>query len=109
MVAEGLLKEEVWRQILSSLVVCFFARGIYKPELVVRALSVAGYDLTSEDLNLIGLETLKEKNRFKVREGFNPDALNLPKRIQETPTPMGAVSETDIREAQKLFFQRLAP
>jgi aldehyde:ferredoxin oxidoreductase len=27
--------EESWRQILSSLVVCFFARGIYDPETVV--------------------------------------------------------------------------
>ena len=36
------LAEECWRQVLSSLVVCFFARGIYQPELVVRALAGGG-------------------------------------------------------------------
>jgi len=35
--AEALMKEEQWRQILSSLVICFFARGIYTPELVTEA------------------------------------------------------------------------
>ena len=37
---DTLLEEERWRQVLSSLVVCFFARGIYSPELVTRLLGV---------------------------------------------------------------------
>lgn len=41
--AEKMFEEESWRQILSSLVVCFFSRGIYKPEVVQRALGVVGF------------------------------------------------------------------
>ncbi|MEM2905926.1 MAG: aldehyde ferredoxin oxidoreductase family protein [Candidatus Bathyarchaeia archaeon] len=108
-VAEGLLKEEAWRQVLSSLVVCFFARGIYRPGLVAKTLSVAGYDSTAEGLEQKGLEILREKNRFKLMEGFNPDLLNLPRRVLETPTPLGTISESLTREAQRAFFEALAP
>ncbi len=37
-----LFEEESWRQILSSLVVCFFARNVYTPEVVSQGLSVIG-------------------------------------------------------------------
>jgi aldehyde:ferredoxin oxidoreductase len=96
--AESLLSEERWRQILSSLVVCFFARGIYKPEIVSKALKSSGFDLAIDDLNRIGEEIHREKYRFKIREGFSLDNLHLPKRIFETPSPMGKLDEKFIRE-----------
>ncbi|MEA2014641.1 MAG: aldehyde ferredoxin oxidoreductase family protein, partial [Thermodesulfobacteriota bacterium] len=61
---DTLLEEERWRQVLSSLVVCFFARGIYSLELVTRLLAVAGFDLTTNDLRRIGREIHNEKYRF---------------------------------------------
>ncbi|MEM2084125.1 MAG: aldehyde ferredoxin oxidoreductase family protein, partial [Nitrososphaerota archaeon] len=39
-IAEYCFNEESWRQILSSLVICFFARGIYKPNIVSEALKI---------------------------------------------------------------------
>lgn len=103
-----LLKEEVWRQILSSLTVCFFARGIYDPDTVINALNVAGYDLDIEDLDRIGLEILRAKNRFKLREGFDPERLRIPSRIFETPSARGYIDEKMIRESIKEFFDALA-
>lgn len=96
--AQALLAEERWRQILSSLVVCFFARGIYKPDTVLKALNLAGFDLAIDDLNRIGEEIHREKYRFKTREGFSLDKLRLPKRISETPSPAGKIDEKFIRE-----------
>jgi aldehyde:ferredoxin oxidoreductase len=61
-----LLEEEAWRQILSSLVVCFFARGIYNPTLTENALKTVGYGFSSEDLVKLGLEILKDKNRLEI-------------------------------------------
>jgi aldehyde:ferredoxin oxidoreductase len=89
--AEALLAEERWRQVLSSLVICFFARGIYIPDLVSRALHLAGFELTPKDLYKFGGEILREKYRFKYREGFSPDNIRLPKRILETPPPKFAL------------------
>jgi len=110
-VIDALLAEERWRQILSSLTVCFFARGIYSPELVTRLLAVAGFDLSEGDLERIGREIHAEKYRFKVREGFALDAVRLPKRIFETDSPVSYLDETYIKKAlayaQKTIWKEL--
>jgi len=96
--AEALLSEEEWRQILSSLVVCFFARGIYGVDTVSKALQSAGFDLSEADLNRIGKDIHREKYEFKTREGFDLDSLRLPKRIFETAAPAIEFDETYIRK-----------
>lgn len=98
-IAQELIKEERWRQILSSAVVCFFARGIYTPEVILKALKVAGYNLTNEDLDRMGREIHRIKYDFKMREGFSFEGLRLPKRIFETPGPFGQVDEGFLRKA----------
>jgi aldehyde:ferredoxin oxidoreductase len=87
--AKTLLNEEQWRQILSSLVICFFARGIYQPDIILRALHLAGFYLTQDDLSRMGEDIHREKYRFKIREGFSFDDLRIPKRIFETASPTG--------------------
>jgi aldehyde:ferredoxin oxidoreductase len=106
-IVEGLLREEAWRQILSSLVVCFFARGVYKPETVCRALEVVGHQFTPEDLQRLGLEILKYKLEFKLREGFSFEKLSFPERVFETPTPQGSLSRGFLEEALKLYGERV--
>ena len=96
---DTLLEEERWRQVLSSLVVCFFARGIYSPELVTRLLGVAGFDLSTDDLQRIGREIHNEKYRFKIREGFAVDSVRIPERIFETPSPINWMNESYIKDA----------
>lgn len=106
-IADHLVKEESWRQILSSLVICFFARNIYKPEIVVKALKTMGYEFVIEDLSKLGREILKKKYEFKLREGFNPNKLRIPKRILEIQTPHGKLTEEEIRKAVNLYFEKL--
>lgn len=97
--AQSLLAEERWRQILSSLVVCFFARGIYNPELVSRTLRISGMNISPDDLTRIGEEIHREKYLFKVREGFSFASLRLPRRIFEVASPAGAIEEEYLRKA----------
>jgi len=106
-VVKELLKEEAWRQILSSLVVCFFARGIYDPETVVKTLEVAGHKVSLEGLDRLGMEILREKNRFKAREGFKPESLRVPARIYETPSPRGLITEDVVKNSVERFFKEL--
>ena len=107
--AEALLTEERWRQVLASLVICFFARGIYQPDVVSKALHLAGFDIAPEALHRIGEEIHREKYRFKTREGFSLDKLRLPKRIFETSSPLGKLDEKFIRGAiehvKKILFE----
>jgi len=105
---EALLAEERWRQVLATLVVCFFARGIYQPDVVSRALHLAGFDIAPEALHRIGEEIHREKYRFKTREGFSLDKLRLPKRILETPSPLGKLEEKFIRGAIEHAKKRLS-
>lgn len=106
-IAADLLTEERWRQVLSSLVVCFFARGLYKPDVVLKALELTGFSLTREKLNRIGEEIHKQKYEFKVRHGFSLDEIYLPKRILETSTPFGQLNESYIKSAVGHFKQLL--
>jgi aldehyde:ferredoxin oxidoreductase len=98
-VADALLKEERWRQVLTSLVVCLFARGVYDPETVLKALACAGYEWTQSDLERLGAETLRRKVAFKQREGFTFEGLRIPGRILETPAPAGPFDEAFLRQA----------
>jgi len=99
--AKELLTEERWRQILSGLVVCFFARGIYTPEICSEALYSAGYDVAKEDLLNIGEEIHREKYRFKMQEGFSLDNYCMPKRIFETPSLVGKIDKTFVDKVVK--------
>jgi aldehyde:ferredoxin oxidoreductase len=106
-IAEALIAEEQWRQILSSLVVCYFAREVYTPQITVKALNVLGYELSEEDLKKIGAEVLKAKYEFKLREGFDLNKLRIPRRIFETPTPLGTITEGFIKESMNAFRMKI--
>lgn len=95
--ADLLLEEERWRQILSTLVVCFFARGIYQPDIVSKLLPLVGFELNLEDLDRIGTDIYKKKFQFKTREGFSLNEIRVPKRIFEASSPVDQFDETYIR------------
>jgi aldehyde:ferredoxin oxidoreductase len=100
--AEKLVREERWRQVLTSLVICLFARGIYPPDTVHSALQAIGFDRSPQDLEALGIDILRRKLAFKQREGFDQLGLRIPGRILETPAPAGNVSERTIRETIRL-------
>jgi aldehyde:ferredoxin oxidoreductase len=107
-VVEQLLKEEEWRQVLSSLVVCFFARKVYTPAAVTRALDALGLEgWTGERLNALGRAVHRAKMDFKFREGFDLTTLRIPKRILEVPTPLGLLKEEELRAALEIYRSKI--
>ena len=98
-VVDKLIKEESLRQILSSIAICFFARGIYTIEMVSKAMATMGIEKSPEALMISGREILKEKYRFKVREGFAFEKLNIPKRIFQLKAPAGMIDEAFFNQA----------
>lgn len=96
--ARRIVEEERWRQILSSLVICFFARGIYDPDTVADCLQTVGIEADSARLDQIGKTIHAEKYAFKFREGFSLQELRIPKRILETVSPVQGWDETYMRE-----------
>ncbi|HSQ16951.1 MAG TPA: aldehyde ferredoxin oxidoreductase C-terminal domain-containing protein, partial [Anaerolineales bacterium] len=106
-VAAGLVEEERWRQVLTSLVICLFARGMYTPEIVLQALATVGIEWSADELARLGADVLKRKYDFKQREGFDLAKLRIPKRILETPTPLGTIDEEFMRQSLQAYGQVL--
>ncbi|MCX6666155.1 MAG: aldehyde ferredoxin oxidoreductase family protein [Euryarchaeota archaeon] len=104
---DTLIAEEEWRQILSSLVVCFFARGIYPRDIILKTLNVAGFPINSEELTLLGKTILHEKLRFKIREGYTLNVDNIPQRIFQTPSSLGLIDKEYIRTAVEYAQKKL--
>lgn len=105
--AQRLLKEQCYRQVLSSLVICFFARRVYTYQVISQALKIAGFNLNIDKLAEIGKKILKQKYVFKIREGFSFEKLSVPKRILETPSPFGVLDEGFLKEAIFLYKKLL--
>jgi aldehyde:ferredoxin oxidoreductase len=107
-VVEKLIKEEEWRQILSSLVVCFFARKVYTPGVITKALDALGIgNWTEEKLEDLGRVIHRAKMDFKFREGFELAKLRIPKRIFEVPTPHGFLKEEDLKKAIEIYKDKI--
>jgi aldehyde:ferredoxin oxidoreductase len=106
--ARKLMDEERWRQVLSSLTVCFFARGIYTPELTLRALDSAGFPLSAEGLNRTADEIYRAKFAFKKANGFDFDRLTIPRRVFETPAVVTGFDEAYMRRAITFAARELA-
>jgi aldehyde:ferredoxin oxidoreductase len=106
-IATSLLEEEAWRQVLSSLVICFFARGVYTKEIIQQALGAIGIDRDPDQLIKLGHKILIEKNEFKAREGFELTSVRIPKRIFETKSSSGMISESYMKEAISHLAEKL--
>ncbi len=102
-----LLAEESWRQVLSSLAVCFFARGIYQPGTAAEALQAAGCNYTEKELLKLGETIHKEKHRFKINAGFSPGELRFPQRIFEVPAAMGKLDPNYLSKAADYLAGKL--
>lgn len=104
---ERIIKEEQWRQILSSLVICFFAREIYTSDVIHKCLKLSGFSFSEEELSEIGREIYADKYRFKIKCGFDIDNLSLPKRVFEIPTSLGFIDKDFIDKAIVLLKEKI--
>lgn len=102
-VVDMLVKEEEWRQVLSSTVLCFFARNLYPKATVVKALALSGFDVDEAWLDGKGRAIHRDKLAFKAREGFSLDETDLPARVFETPSPVPFTSWAFVARALARF------
>ncbi len=105
-ILDEIVDEEVWRQVLASLVVCFFGRALYTPDVVRDALACAGIEADKDRLLHLGRDIYWRKWQFKLRHGFSPDALRIPQRICDTPSPLGKIDAEDLRALIEQFAAR---
>ncbi len=107
-VVDKLIAEECWRQVLSSLVVCFFARGLYTADVISRAFEPLGMSISEEELRSVGERIYREKLKLKIAMGFRPEDLKPPKRIYEVESLHGNLDENFVREALEYYRKKVA-
>jgi aldehyde:ferredoxin oxidoreductase len=90
---EKLFTEEYERCMTNSLVMCLFARKIYDRQTILDALNCIGWNLTNDDLTAMGKRIYKTKLEIKKALGFKQENVKLPKRLFETPSMHGKLSE----------------
>ncbi|MEM2322984.1 MAG: aldehyde ferredoxin oxidoreductase C-terminal domain-containing protein, partial [Candidatus Bathyarchaeia archaeon] len=103
---DRIIEEEDWRNILVSLVACMFARRVYSPDVVVDALRTVGFEYNLDDLMNIGRDIYTDIYRIKSVEGFDPRKTYIPKRLFETPSASGILSEERFRKLLDMYMKR---
>lgn len=109
MVAE-IIKEEQWRNLVTSVGACLFARNIYTPERLVQALATVGIEMTEEELWQFGRDIYKLKHELRTEMGFDLDKLRFPKRFYETKSLVGMIKPETSKamiEEYKLQLKKL--
>ena len=102
-VVDKLIEEEKWRQVLSSLVVCFFARKVYTPEVIAKAFRPLGIEIDETQLKELGKRIYTEKLKLKCEMGFDIKSLRIPRRIFETETLHGKLDKKFFDEALSYY------
>lgn len=90
---DGLIAEEKWRQVLNSMCICLFGRGVWTVEMVQKALGCLGISAEEEFLSGLGERIFNLKNRIKREMGFDYRRLEFPRRCLETPSLQGRLDE----------------
>lgn len=105
---EYLVSEEERRNVLNSLVVCLFGRGVYKPDVIATALSSIGMPLSPEELEAAGREIFRLKWQAKTRFGYSLDKVRIPRRYFETPSGSGLLQPERFHKLLHLYRKRLS-
>jgi len=106
--ADALLKEEVERCLLNSLVMCLFARKVYSRDTILRALASIGQNVSDQDLTDIARRIYATKLRIKKSLGFDLKDIRFPKRFFQTPSAHGILNEDTAYEILEKYRARLA-
>lgn len=102
-----LIQDEQERVLLTSMVSCLFAREVYKREVLAECLGSLGYKTLAD--NLEALSRRVQNLRWKIRgaTGFNPSAVEIPKRFTEVTTWKGRVDGDYLKALQSGYAGRI--
>lgn len=95
-----LVADERERVLLTSMVACLFARGVYTPELLADCLSTLGYAALADNMAAIAGSIQKTRWQIRLATGFKPDQVRIPKRFLDVTTWKG---KTDPRYLDALL------
>lgn len=106
-IVAGFVKDEAGRCILTSMVGCLFARGVYTPERLGQALEAVGYGEVAKNLDAAGGEIQRLRWRLRRRSGNDPLAAKIPKRYREVVTWKGPIDAEYMETLRQAYARKL--
>jgi len=103
---ERLIAEEKWRQVLNSLCICLFGRGVWDRDTVRAALESLGIEAGGDFLSALGDRVFKLKNEVKQEMGFDFRKLRFPRRCLETPSFQGRLDEAVLKDLLERYIRK---
>jgi aldehyde:ferredoxin oxidoreductase len=89
-----LVKDEQGRVLLTSMVACLFARGVYSDALLADCLRSVGYGKLADSLGTVSENIQQLRWRARIATGYKPEEVEIPKRFLEITTGKGAMDPT---------------
>lgn len=88
-----LIQDEQARVLLTSMVSCLFARGVYGDQILSDCLRAVGYTNLADGLGTVSQHVQKLRWQTRLRTGFDPRTVPIPKRFLEIETWKGRMDE----------------
>ena len=88
-----LVDDERGRVLLTSMVACLFARAVYTDELLGQCLETVGYTGLAQDMVAAAGRVQRLRWKLRVATGYDPGAMQIPRRFAEVTTWKGKVDE----------------
>jgi aldehyde:ferredoxin oxidoreductase len=98
-----LIKDEKGRVFLTSMVSCLFARGVYTDEVLGNCLKSVGYGTLADSMDTVAGEIQRLRWKLRLRTGYRPENVSIPKRFSEITTWKGQV-DRQFMEALKAGY-----
>jgi aldehyde:ferredoxin oxidoreductase len=98
-----LVKDEAGRCMLTSMVSCLFARGVYSDEKVAECLRSIGWTELAEVFPEASHKIQRKRWAVKVRDGYDPHATRVPKRYLEVETWKGKTDPGYLEDLRKAY------
>ncbi len=86
-----LLEDERARVLLTSMVTCLFARGVYEDQVISDCLRSVGYNALADGIRDVSCRVQKLRWQSRLRTGFDPHTVSIPKRFLEVETWRGKI------------------
>ena len=106
-----LVKDEQGRVLLTSMVACLFARGVYSDALLADCLKSVGYGALADSLDAVSKNIQQLRWRTRIATGYRPEEVTIPKRFLEITTgkgPMDADYLTALKDQYAKAIRGLA-
>ncbi len=105
--AHFLVEEERTRVLLTSMVACLFARGVYTEPMLARCLDSVGYGALAARLPDLARDVQRLRWNLRAATGFDPEAVEIPRRFTEIRTWRGPLDGAYLGELRRAYTARI--